>query len=38
MYLKNTPLLTFEEGIEFLRKAGDTPYSPPESDFPYFGA
>jgi uncharacterized protein with GYD domain len=36
--VKTTPLLTIEEAIEFLRKAGDVPYSPPESDYPYFGA
>jgi uncharacterized protein with GYD domain len=36
--VRTTPLLTFEEGIESLRKAADAEYSPPESDFPYFGA
>jgi len=36
--VKTTPLLTMEEGIKSLRKAGEVPYSPPESDFPYFGA
>jgi uncharacterized protein with GYD domain len=35
--VKTTPLLTFEEGLESLKKAGATQYSPPESDFPYFG-
>jgi uncharacterized protein with GYD domain len=36
--VETTPLLTFEEGIESLRKAGDAQYSPPESEFSYFGA
>jgi uncharacterized protein with GYD domain len=35
--VKTTPLLTFEEGIEALRKAADTQYRPPESEFAYFG-
>jgi len=35
--VKTTPLLTFEEGMESLRKAADTQYSPPESEFAYFG-
>ncbi|MGH8728272.1 MAG: GYD domain-containing protein [Burkholderiales bacterium] len=36
--VRTTPLLTFEEGVESLKKAGGAQYSPPESDFPYFGA
>jgi uncharacterized protein with GYD domain len=36
--VKTTPLLTFEEGVESLRKAGSTEYRPPESEYPYFGA
>jgi uncharacterized protein with GYD domain len=35
--VKTTPLITFEEGIESLRKAAGTQYSPPESEFAYFG-
>lgn len=36
--VKTTPLMTFEEGIESLNKARDAQYSPPESEYPYFGA
>jgi uncharacterized protein with GYD domain len=36
--VKTTPLLTFDEGVESLRKAAGAQYEPPESDFPYFGA
>ncbi|HKF94477.1 MAG TPA: GYD domain-containing protein [Gammaproteobacteria bacterium] len=35
--VKTTPLITFEEGIESLRKAAGTQYTPPESEFAYFG-
>ncbi len=35
---RTTPLLSFEEGIEALRKATDAEYAPPASDVPYFGA
>jgi uncharacterized protein with GYD domain len=35
--VKTTPLLTIEEGIESLRKAANAQYSPPESEFAYFG-
>ena len=35
---KTTPLLSFEEGLEALRKATDAQYVPPASDVPYFGA
>lgn len=37
-HVKTTPLLTFEEGMEALRKAGDAQYNPPESELSYFGA
>jgi len=36
--VKTTPLMTFEEGLESMRKARDAQYSPPDSDFSYFGA
>jgi uncharacterized protein with GYD domain len=36
--VKTTPLLTFEEGVASLKKAAHAQYSPPESEFPYFGA
>ena len=36
--VKTTPLMTFEEGIEALRKAKAAEYAPPLSEIPYFGA
>lgn len=36
--VKTTPLLTFDEGVESLRKAAGAQYEPPESEFAYFGA
>jgi uncharacterized protein with GYD domain len=36
--IKTTTLLTFEEGVESMRKAASTQYKPPESEFSYFGA
>jgi uncharacterized protein with GYD domain len=34
---KTVPLMTFEEGIEALRKAKESGYAPPPSEVPYFG-
>jgi uncharacterized protein with GYD domain len=35
--VKTTPLMTFEEGIEALKKAKVAEYAPPRSEIPYFG-
>src|SRR3984893_822982 len=35
--VKTTPLMTFEEGIEALKKAEAAQYAPPRSEIPYFG-
>jgi uncharacterized protein with GYD domain len=35
--VKTTPLMTFEEGIEALKKAKVAEYAPPHSEIPYFG-
>jgi uncharacterized protein with GYD domain len=35
--VKTTPLVTFDEGLEALKKAKDAGYSPPPSEVPYFG-
>ena len=35
--VKTTPLLTFEDGIEAMRKARKAAYTPPRSEIPYFG-
>jgi hypothetical protein len=35
--VKTTPLMTFEEGIEALKKAEVAQYAPPRSEIPYFG-
>lgn len=35
---RTTPLMSFEEGIEAMRRATGADYAPPPSDFPYFGA
>jgi uncharacterized protein with GYD domain len=34
---KTTPLMTFDDGLEALRKAKDAEYAPPRSEIPYFG-
>jgi uncharacterized protein with GYD domain len=34
---KTTPLMTFDEGIEALRKAKDAEYAAPAAEIPYFG-
>lgn len=35
--VKTMPLMTFEEGIEALKKAKAAEYAPPRSEIPYFG-
>lgn len=35
--VKTTPLMTFDEGLEALKKAKDAGYTPPPSEVPYFG-
>jgi uncharacterized protein with GYD domain len=35
--VKTTPLVTFDEGLEALKKAKDAGYRPPPSEVPYFG-
>ena len=35
--VKTTPLVTFDEGLEALKKAKDAGYPPPPSEVPYFG-
>ena len=35
--VKTTPLMTFDEGLEALKKAKDAGYTPPPSEGPYFG-
>jgi uncharacterized protein with GYD domain len=35
--VKTTPLMTFEEGLEAMRKAKAAEYTPPRSEIPYFG-
>jgi len=35
--LKMMPLITFEEGLQALRKAKESEYEPPRSEIPYFG-
>jgi uncharacterized protein with GYD domain len=35
--VKTTPLVTFDEGLEALKKAKDAGYKPPPSEVPYFG-
>jgi uncharacterized protein with GYD domain len=35
--VKTTPLMTFEDGLEALRKAKQAEYAPPPSEIPYFG-
>src|SRR6202022_3540908 len=35
--VKTTPLVTFDEGLEALKKAKDAGYTPPPSEVPYFG-
>jgi uncharacterized protein with GYD domain len=35
--VKTTPLLTFEEGVEALRKARSAEYAAPPTEIPYFG-
>jgi uncharacterized protein with GYD domain len=32
-----TPLLSFEDGLEALRRAKQAEYAPPRSEIPYFG-
>ena len=34
---KTTPLLTFDEGVDALRKAKGAQYAPPATEIPYFG-
>ena len=35
--VKTTPLLSIEDGVEALRRAGQAEYAPPPSEIPYFG-
>ena len=35
--VKTTPLMTFDDGLEALRKAKEAEYAPPASEIPYFG-
>jgi uncharacterized protein with GYD domain len=35
--VKTTPLISFAEGIDAMRKASETAYTPPRSEIPYFG-
>ena len=35
--VKTTPLMTFDDGLEALRKAKEAEYAPPPSEIPYFG-
>lgn len=35
--VKTTPLLTFDDGMDAMRKARETAYTPPRSEIPYFG-
>ena len=35
--VKTTPLVTFDEGLEALKKAKEAGYAPPPSEVPYFG-
>jgi uncharacterized protein with GYD domain len=35
--VQTTPLMTFDEGLEAMRKAKAAEYAPPRSDIPYFG-
>ncbi len=35
--VKTTPLVTFDEGLEALKKAKDAGYTAPPSEVPYFG-
>ena len=35
--VKTTPLMTFEDGIDAMRRAKQAEYVPPRSDVPYFG-
>jgi uncharacterized protein with GYD domain len=35
--IKTTPLMTFDEGLEALRKAKEAEYAPPHSEIPCFG-
>jgi uncharacterized protein with GYD domain len=34
---KTTPLMSFDAGLEALRKAREAEYTPPRSEIPYFG-
>ncbi len=36
--VKTTPLLTLDDSVTALRQAASASYSPPASEFPYFGA
>lgn len=35
--VKTTQLLTFDEGVQAMHKAGQAEYGPPRSEIPYFG-
>jgi uncharacterized protein with GYD domain len=35
--VKTTPLISFDEGLDAMRKAAETAYTPPRSEIPYFG-
>jgi uncharacterized protein with GYD domain len=35
--VKVTPLLSFEDGVEAMRRAKAAEYAPPRSEIPYFG-
>ena len=35
--VKSAPLMSFEDGLEAMRKAKAAEYAPPRSEIPYFG-
>ena len=35
--VKTTPLISFEEGVAALKKAGSSEYAAPPTEIPYFG-
>jgi uncharacterized protein with GYD domain len=35
--VKTTPLLSFGDGVDAMRKASEAAYTPPRSEIPYFG-
>jgi hypothetical protein len=34
---KTTPLMSFDDGLEALKKAKEAEYTPPATEIPYFG-